>query len=102
MPASSAVWMIRVESSRSVLPQAPNIIVPRHSFDTWTPVRPRGRYSMGCSSISAGDCDVGRELHDLFRGLSPSGRSGAALSVPPTRPLQHLHPTPADGRARLA
>src|SRR4051812_37559044 len=38
--------MMRIESSWSVLPQAPNIIVPRQSFETWTPVRPRGRYSM--------------------------------------------------------
>src|SRR6478736_5942017 len=38
--------MIRIESSWSVFPQAPNIIVPRHSFETWTPVRPSGRYSM--------------------------------------------------------
>ena len=38
--------MMRIESSWSVLPQAPNIIVPRQSFETWTPVRPSGRYSM--------------------------------------------------------
>src|SRR4051812_19997746 len=46
MPASSARWMMRIESSWSVLPQAPNIIVPRQSFETWTPVRPSGRYSI--------------------------------------------------------
>jgi hypothetical protein len=34
IPASSARWMMRVESSWSVLPQAPNIIVPRQSFET--------------------------------------------------------------------
>src|SRR3954449_515604 len=45
-PASSARWMMRVESSRSSLPQGPNIIVPRHSGLTRTPVRPSGRYSM--------------------------------------------------------
>src|SRR5215207_3016321 len=45
MPASRAAWMMRTESSWSVLPQAPNIIVPRQSFETWTPVRPSGRYS---------------------------------------------------------
>src|SRR3954470_18492046 len=49
MPASSARWMTRTESSWSGLPQAPNIIVPRQSFETWTPVRPSGRYSMGIS-----------------------------------------------------
>ena len=30
-------------SSWSGLPQAPNIIAPRQSGDTWTPVRPSGR-----------------------------------------------------------
>src|SRR3954453_13666981 len=45
IPASRARWMMRMESSWSVLPQAPNIIVPRQSSETWTPVRPSGRYS---------------------------------------------------------
>src|SRR5215218_6966547 len=45
IPASSARSMMRIESSWSGLPQAPNIIVPRQSFETWTPVRPSGRYS---------------------------------------------------------
>ena len=49
IPASSARWMIRIESSWSVLPQAPNIIVPRQSLETWTPVRPSVRWSMACS-----------------------------------------------------
>jgi hypothetical protein len=43
IPASRARWMMRIESSWSVLPQAPNIIVPRQSSETWTPVRPSGR-----------------------------------------------------------
>src|SRR4051812_19769598 len=46
IPASSARWMMRIESSWSGLPQAPNIIVPRQSGETWTPVRPSGRYSI--------------------------------------------------------
>src|SRR3954471_18650002 len=46
MPASSARWMIRIESSWSVLPQAPNIMAPRHSGLTCTPVRPSERSSM--------------------------------------------------------
>src|SRR3954454_7047660 len=46
MPASSAAWMMRMDSAWSVLPQAPNIIVPRQSGETWTPVRPSGRCSM--------------------------------------------------------
>src|SRR3954452_15193440 len=46
MPASSARWMILIESSWSGLPQAPNIIAPRQSGLTWTPVLPSVRYSM--------------------------------------------------------
>src|SRR2546423_1064685 len=38
--------MIRMPSSWSGLPQAPNIIAPRQSGETWTPVRPSGRYSI--------------------------------------------------------
>src|SRR3954471_4222045 len=49
IPASSARWMIRIESSWSVLPQAPNIIAPRHSGLTWTPVRPSARLSMAAT-----------------------------------------------------
>src|SRR5918999_2976817 len=45
IPASSAAWMIRIDSSWSRLPQAPNIIAPRHSGLTLTPVRPRVRNS---------------------------------------------------------
>jgi hypothetical protein len=37
--------MIRIDSSWSGLPQAPNIIAPRQSGLTWTPVAPSGRYS---------------------------------------------------------
>src|SRR3954454_522777 len=46
MPASSAAWMMRIDSSWSGLPHEPNIIAPRHSLLTETPVRPRGRSSM--------------------------------------------------------
>src|SRR5213596_1264940 len=46
IPASSARWMIRTDSSWSGLPHAPNIIAPRHRLLTETPVRPRGRSSM--------------------------------------------------------
>ena len=44
IPASSAAWMIRIDSSWSGLPQAPNIIAPRQSGLTLTPVRPSGRF----------------------------------------------------------
>src|SRR4051794_6304810 len=46
IPASSARWMIRIESSWSVFPHAPNIMAPRHSGLTWTPVLPSMRYSI--------------------------------------------------------
>src|SRR4051794_18186970 len=46
MPASSAAWMIRIDLSWSGSPQAPNIIAPRQSGLTLTPVLPRLRYSM--------------------------------------------------------
>src|SRR5271165_1057739 len=46
MPASSARWMIAIESSWSVLPHAPNIIAPRHSGLTLTPVLPSLRCSI--------------------------------------------------------
>src|SRR4051812_37894419 len=49
IPASSARWMMRIESLWSVLPQAPNIIAPRHSGLTCTPVRPSGRSSMAAT-----------------------------------------------------
>src|SRR6478736_4267167 len=46
-PASSALWMIRIDSSWSLLPQSPNIMAPRQSGLTYVPVRPRVRCSIG-------------------------------------------------------
>src|SRR3954452_14526067 len=46
IPPSSAAWMIRIDSSWSLLPQSPNIIAPRHSGLTLTPVEPRLRSCM--------------------------------------------------------
>jgi hypothetical protein len=43
MPASSALWMMRMLSSWSGLPQAPNIMAPRHSGLTLVPVLPSVR-----------------------------------------------------------
>jgi hypothetical protein len=43
IPASSALWMMRIESSWSGLPMAPNIMAPRAYGLTWMPVRPRVR-----------------------------------------------------------
>src|SRR4051794_19735971 len=63
IPASSARWMIRIESSRSVLPHAPNIIAPRHSGLTSTPVRPSALVSM------LGTLRVGGERPDQAVGV---------------------------------
>src|SRR4051812_22618232 len=46
IPASSAAWMMRTDSSWSVLPQSPNIIAPRQSGLTLTPVLPKLRSCM--------------------------------------------------------
>src|SRR5581483_7912495 len=60
MPASRPAWMMRIDSSWSGSPQAPNIIVPRHRLETWTPVRPSGRYCMRLlSALGAGVLVVG-------------------------------------------
>src|SRR5581483_1064068 len=53
-PASSAAWMMRIDSSWSLLPQAPNIIAPRHSLETETPVRPRMRCSIVLPPVRRG------------------------------------------------
>ena len=46
--------MIRIDSSWSFVPQTPNIIAPRHSLLTGTPVRPRIRCSMSCPCLGGG------------------------------------------------
>src|SRR3954469_12889911 len=59
IPASSARWMMRMESARSSLPHGPNIIAPRHKGLTCTPVRPSGRYCIGVPS--SGEAAGGRD-----------------------------------------
>src|ERR1017187_1403194 len=51
IPASSARWMIPIESSWSVFPHAPNIIAPRHSGLTFTPVEPRSQWSIAAGLV---------------------------------------------------
>ena len=46
IPASRAAWMMRMQSSWSRLPHAPNIMAPRQCRLTWIPVRPRVVRSM--------------------------------------------------------
>src|SRR3954463_10677376 len=54
IPASSARWMMRMLSSWSVSPHAPNIMAPRHSGLTWTPVRPSSRCSIERTLLTHG------------------------------------------------
>src|SRR3954447_26206878 len=75
IPPSSAAWMIRIDSSWSLLPQSPNIIAPRHSGLTLTPVEPRLRSCMAPHLID------GRE------DRQESVASCAQLQAPDTRPL---------------
>src|SRR3954451_23924304 len=51
IPASSAAWMMRTDSSWSVLPQSPNIIAPRQSGLTLTPVDPSSRSCMAAHLV---------------------------------------------------
>src|SRR5215213_3985670 len=53
-PASSARWMMRMDSSWSLLPQSPNIMAPRQSGLTYMPVRPRVRCSIAETLLPAG------------------------------------------------
>src|SRR3954453_15347064 len=75
MPASRAAWMMRTDSSWSVLPQAPNIIAPRHSGLTLTPVLPKLRSCMAPHLVDR------REL-----GLEAVAR-GAQVQTPDAHPL---------------
>src|SRR4051794_21514208 len=51
MPASSAAWRIRIDSSWSALPHWPNIIAPRQSGLTFTPVLPKLRSCMAAHLV---------------------------------------------------
>src|SRR3954454_10265652 len=75
-PASRAARMIRIESSWSGLPQAPNIIAPRHSGLTWMPVRPSVRCSM--ARQPTGVTGAGPRCLIPRRGGGGPGRAGRA------------------------
>ena len=84
MPASSARWMIAIDSSWSVLPQAPNIIVPRQSGLTWTPVRPSERYSTLMSAALPRSAVLSRRLQREPLPICSRQRVDGHL-CPPTR-----------------
>jgi hypothetical protein len=58
MPASRQRWNMAAEVSSSASP--PKDIVPKHKFETWTPVLPKNLYSivppysMGCILLQTG------------------------------------------------
>src|SRR3954451_6264644 len=87
IPASSARWMMRIESSWSALPHAPNIIVPRHSGETRTPVRPNGRYSIpvSCLVVASG------------RRVTSPAAGGRAPATDATRSVRRLRDVVASG-----
>src|SRR5215210_6958651 len=64
IPASSARWMMRTDSSWSLLPQSPNIMAPRQRGLTYMPVRPRVR------------CSIGETLLPGRRGAASAGDGG--------------------------
>src|SRR2546423_1445335 len=74
-PASSAAWMMRIDSSWSVLPHSPNIIAPRQSGLTFTPVLPRLRSCMAPHLVDG--CEAGLE----------SVAGGAQVQAPDTHAL---------------
>src|SRR3954453_9233249 len=75
-PASSAALMMAALSSWSGLPQAPNIMAPRHSGLTFTPVRPKVRY-FTCVLPHPVDLPGHPSAQDVQR--SPTSRSGRAV-----------------------
>src|SRR6478735_1318147 len=94
MPPSSAAWMIRTDSSWSVLPHSPNIIAPRQSGLTLTPVVPRLRSCMAphlvdrrepCLESVAGGAQVQAPHASSLRPREP--RRLLDLVVEPARPV---------------
>src|SRR3954447_18940005 len=83
MPASSAAWMIRIESSWSVLPHSPNIIAPRQSGLTLTPVVPRLRSCMAPNLVDR--CEAG--LKSVARGAQVEPPHARALGAGQARGL---------------
>src|SRR5271154_3959670 len=71
IPASSARWMMRIDSSWSVSPQAPNIIAPGHRLLTGTPVFPRYRVCIRFSLSTSPGSAVQDVLGDGDRGHRP-------------------------------
>src|SRR3954447_9429771 len=101
IPASSAAWMIRMLSSWSGLPHAPNIIAPRQSGETLTPVRPSGRCSTA-RSLAAGELDVRRDRgREVLEQLDLMAVPVARLRVDHAQRPEHLAARLAQGDPRV-
>src|SRR3954471_210420 len=83
IPRSSAVWMMRIDSSWSVLPHSPNIIAPRQSGLTLTPVVPRLRSCMAPNLVDR--CEAG--LKSVARGAKVEPPHARALGAGQARGL---------------
>src|SRR3954447_10881936 len=86
IPASSAAWMIRTESSWSVLPQSPNIIAPRQSGLTLTPVEPSSRSCMAAHLVDRREARLeavarGTQVEPPHTRAFRSGQAGRLLDV---------------------
>src|SRR3954452_20249216 len=95
IPASRAAWMIRIDSSWSLLPQSPNIIAPRQSGLTLTPVTPRLRSCMAPHLVDRGEAG----LESVARGTQVETPDTRALGAGEARGfldvvVQSLRPLP--------
>src|SRR3954454_3227356 len=84
MPPSSAAWMLRIDSSGWLLPQSRNIIAPRQSGLTLTPVLPRLRSCMAPHLVD------GREagFESVARGPQVQAPDADALGTGQSRRLR--------------
>src|SRR5258706_3399384 len=94
MPESSAAWMIRTDSSWSVLPHSPNIIAPRQRGLTLTPVVPSARYSIALTLVEEVARLADRDRQRRRVEDAPDAHVRERLQVPlsgrdPVDPLGH-------------
>src|ERR1700731_2854111 len=104
-PASRAKATMRSDAAASVGP--PNVIVPRHSGETLSPLRPRLRDSMAAPPASLRDLSspVPDEPHAARPSHLPALRHGFTLGenfAPPEPRLYETEEAPAHCLRRLA
>src|SRR4051812_46710473 len=96
MPASSAAWMMRMDSSWSLLPQSPNIIAPRQSGLTFTPVLPRLRSCMAAHLVDRREA----RLEAVARGTQVETPDANALRTGQARRLVEVVVEPSGPMAQ--